>query len=299
MVLAAVREDGRAIQYASEALRADREVVLAAVQQNDIAFAYASKDLREDRETVLAAVREKGDALFAASDDLHADREVVLAAVRQNGWALQFADDNLRADREIVLAAVKQSGSSLQFARGDLCADREVVLAAVQQHGTALCYAHKGLFLDREVMLAAIQQDGRAFQFADKSLQQDEQFAAELADVCPLGDVWCYKPQVTLAGIARKAMRSKGGLLLLAEQARASLLGEPAMMKELLLSALEQGCLEDTLQMLLASQKKGILDALRTIMAWYGMELPDALPADMDSLNAFCATLSKRLVSEK
>ena len=40
VVLAAVRQAGRALMCASEELRADREVVLAAVEQDPVALLY-------------------------------------------------------------------------------------------------------------------------------------------------------------------------------------------------------------------------------------------------------------------
>jgi hypothetical protein len=46
---------------------------------------YASDDLKADKEVVLAAVTQNGNALQYASEDLKADKEVVLAAVTQNG----------------------------------------------------------------------------------------------------------------------------------------------------------------------------------------------------------------------
>jgi len=46
-----------------EALRADREVVLAAVRQNGMALRFASAALQADREVVLAAVEQDGSAL--------------------------------------------------------------------------------------------------------------------------------------------------------------------------------------------------------------------------------------------
>eukprot|EP00656_Telonema_subtile_P011531 TRINITY_DN1571_c0_g1_i19.p1 TRINITY_DN1571_c0_g1~~TRINITY_DN1571_c0_g1_i19.p1 ORF type:complete len:145 (-),score=43.98 TRINITY_DN1571_c0_g1_i19:357-791(-) len=45
--------NGRALQHASEELRADREVVLAAVQQDGWALQHASEELRADREFML------------------------------------------------------------------------------------------------------------------------------------------------------------------------------------------------------------------------------------------------------
>ena len=41
-VLEAVKEDGLALDYASEDLKADREIVLAAVKQNGLALCISS-----------------------------------------------------------------------------------------------------------------------------------------------------------------------------------------------------------------------------------------------------------------
>lgn len=49
--LKAVRlEGGHALQYASEELKSDREVVLEAVEQSGYALEFASKKLQKDKE---------------------------------------------------------------------------------------------------------------------------------------------------------------------------------------------------------------------------------------------------------
>ena len=53
-VLAAVQQDGDALQYASEELKADKEVMLAAVQQAGQSLLFASEELQA------AAVRLEG-----------------------------------------------------------------------------------------------------------------------------------------------------------------------------------------------------------------------------------------------
>jgi len=63
--------NGKALEFASEELQADREVVLAAV-------ALASEELRADREVVLAAVERSGLALHGASEELPADRDICI-----------------------------------------------------------------------------------------------------------------------------------------------------------------------------------------------------------------------------
>ena len=63
----------RSLAYVLEDLRKDRDVVLAAVQQNGLALQYASEDLRKDRDVVLAAMEQNGYAIEHASPELKAD----------------------------------------------------------------------------------------------------------------------------------------------------------------------------------------------------------------------------------
>jgi len=115
-VLAAVKQDGMALQYASETLKNDSEVVLAAVKQNGSALYYASDILKKDSEVVLAAVAQNGSALYYASDILKKDREVVLAAVALDGTALDFASETLKKDQilqEVSKLDIKNSAAFL------------------------------------------------------------------------------------------------------------------------------------------------------------------------------------------
>eukprot|EP00971_Amphidinium_carterae_P064306 1273511-Amphidinium_carterae.1 len=63
---------------------ADREIVLAAVQQNGSALEYAAEECKTDRKIVLAAVTQNGYALQWAAEECKTDRQIVLAAVTQN-----------------------------------------------------------------------------------------------------------------------------------------------------------------------------------------------------------------------
>jgi hypothetical protein len=156
----AVKQNGDALKYASDELKADRVVVLEAVKQDGSTLHYAAAELKADRGVVLAAVKQDGVALLSASAELKADRGVVLAAVKQNGDALWHASDELTNDRGVVLEAVKQNGDALKYASDELKADRGVVLAAVTQNGDALRHAGDELKDDRGVVLAAMKQRG-------------------------------------------------------------------------------------------------------------------------------------------
>ena len=95
--------------HSSVGLRADREVVLATVRQDGTALQFASAELQVDREVVLAAVQQFGRALQWTSAELQADSEIVRAAVRQDGRAIEYASADLSSDR-VVLALVHHEG---------------------------------------------------------------------------------------------------------------------------------------------------------------------------------------------
>ena len=63
-MLEAVRNDGNALEYASDTLKADREVVLEAVKQNGYALEYASEELQNDPELKKLASDNSSDFSF-------------------------------------------------------------------------------------------------------------------------------------------------------------------------------------------------------------------------------------------
>ena len=128
-VLAAVKQDGHALEYADAKLQNDEEFMLVAVKQKRKQLFRARKVSRsvaklsgsvtrsqssvpkwtKDQQTLLVAVKKSyGRPLKDADPELRKDREIVLAAVKQNGQALEYADPELKKDREIVLVAVKE-----------------------------------------------------------------------------------------------------------------------------------------------------------------------------------------------
>ena len=161
LVLAVVKDDGKALAHASKDLQADREIVLAAVSNNGSSLQYASDDLRADKSIVLAALAEHGQPLRYASEALRDDKDVVLAAVQKSSASLSIASENLRGDKEVVLAAVANGGGALSYASDELKDDKEVVLTAVANGVFALRDASEALKADKDVLEAAIKKDRR------------------------------------------------------------------------------------------------------------------------------------------
>ncbi len=112
--MAAVNQYGDALEYASDGLKNDHEIVLAAVNQNGRAVAYASDELKNDHEIVMAAVNETAWALQYASDELKQDREIALIAVANN-WLAQYLVAPVLRNDPLVLAEFIHFGARQLF----------------------------------------------------------------------------------------------------------------------------------------------------------------------------------------
>jgi len=181
----------RALEFASNQLQNNKQIVLAAVQIHGLSLEFASIELRSDKQVVLSAVKQNGTALAFASLELKNDREVVLAAVRQTGAAVLHAQANMRGDKEIVLAAVQTPGLAFIYASESLKNDRDVVLAAVKQSAAVFGLAPKKYRSDREIVLAAVHRNGADLNLASTELRGDlwVKIAAATAKVYPRIDL--------------------------------------------------------------------------------------------------------------
>ena len=133
-MLEAVKQNGSAVQYASEELRGDQDVgriVLEAMKQNCLAVRLGGATTWTPRcRAGCAEAKRLGLAsrfgwatwrprcraggsetermgLQHASKELRGDRDVVLEAVRRNGFLLRLALEELRGDHDVVMEAVE------------------------------------------------------------------------------------------------------------------------------------------------------------------------------------------------
>ena len=102
-----VRDCGALLATAPQHVLANKEVVLAAVTQDGSALQFAAPALKADLEIVLAAVQQDGRCLKNASEACKKDKDVVLAAVRNTVYALQYSKPEA-LDTEVLEAADRQ-----------------------------------------------------------------------------------------------------------------------------------------------------------------------------------------------
>ncbi|MCX6987428.1 MAG: DUF4116 domain-containing protein [Chlamydiae bacterium] len=143
---------GSRLDCVSPALKDDEELVLVALENNPKALEFASDRLKNNREFFLKALeRWRSDCppiLAWASTELRKDRELVAAAVILNGYNLDYVDDSFKADREMVLAAIRATPPMFARISKVLQGDGEMVEQAVRADKRLLHFASAELKLD-------------------------------------------------------------------------------------------------------------------------------------------------------
>jgi len=187
LILAAVKREPLALQFADDVVRADRDVVLASVRRCGDAFSFASDNLKRERDFVMHIVGMQSGTLKYACAELQADPQIQEEAETtsypervsnaDNGAAVSMlvrdAPERWRTDLQLALLAVKKCGGALQHVPESLRDDKEVVFAAVRQDGNALAFASEGLRADKAIVLAAVRTSPAAIKFAKDPFNQD------------------------------------------------------------------------------------------------------------------------------
>ena len=81
-------------------------MIIKAVSHNGNALEYASDELKNDYNIVMKALSNNGNALQYASDEIRNDRNIVMFAIENSSFALEYASDELQNDREVILHTI-------------------------------------------------------------------------------------------------------------------------------------------------------------------------------------------------
>ncbi|KAG2375391.1 hypothetical protein C9374_010014 [Naegleria lovaniensis] len=211
----AIRQDPRALSYASESLKKNKPFIMLALSISSLCIAYAALDLTHDRDVCLLALRNAGpnkhiilrhinsllyfdedflkecvtiDGLtlsYAPTVEMTKNKEIVRMALKQNGLALQYAHSSLRDDEEMVREAIEQDGESIMYASEACRNNPEIVRLALTRSKMALMYCSERLREDESTVMYAVSCHPSSFKFASEKLKQDSEFRQRLLNICP------------------------------------------------------------------------------------------------------------------
>ena len=114
----AVQENGLALEFASEKLRNDEEVVTTAVTHNlafSSAIEFASKNVKLKDSVVLKIIEHNGANFEFVPEKFKDNFCIVMSAVRNFGYAIMYASKNLQLDPDIKTAAINQNNNATKF----------------------------------------------------------------------------------------------------------------------------------------------------------------------------------------
>ena len=119
-----VREQEGQLEFASDKLKADKEVVFAAVQWDGASLQFADKTLQDDQDIVLEAIDcNQGFGLYGrlgvgftsenhpmiyATYRLVSSKEFMLKAVKIEPYSLEYLSTELKSDKELFFEANKR-----------------------------------------------------------------------------------------------------------------------------------------------------------------------------------------------
>mmetsp|Transcript_115975 Transcript_115975/g.368887 ORF Transcript_115975/g.368887 Transcript_115975/m.368887 type:complete len:451 (+) Transcript_115975:80-1432(+) len=208
-----IDRDWRAIEYAPESFRKDRDFVLKLCKVSGYAFEFADEELQEDWKLVLQAARHSfGDALKWAPKELHRNRDLMLGCVEVSQEVMKLVSNKAYNDEEAkikstagVFFCYRRGGKDgVPFPKGacnpttgfqcesclrflddpencPLPQDRSFIKKALDKNWKVLKYADKELRAEKEIVLVAVKAGGFAIMFASEELQADREVALEAA----------------------------------------------------------------------------------------------------------------------
>ncbi|MBA3723087.1 MAG: DUF4116 domain-containing protein [Parachlamydiaceae bacterium] len=171
-VIFLVKTNSDWLEYASDELKEDPDVVLAGIYNSPSAMKHAGPNIKNNREFILNACSKRGESCIRyTSNTLKHDRDLYVSLIALGRrYILCDAPDVIKNDRELILADVKIDHDEFLFVSIDLKEDKNFVLSAVKLNGMVLQYTPE-FQNDFDIVLAAVKQNKRAILFASKIFQ--------------------------------------------------------------------------------------------------------------------------------
>ena len=185
VVIRKVSWSGRRLQDLPRYYKDNADVVRAAVRQDSRALMYASDRLRDDKTTVMTAMKKKvhDQILIDVSLRLRDDRDVVLAAVKSLGYyhgadILQYASPRLRSDTDFLRLFLRYTRiKALEWVSIEIRDDEQFMMALVKRRGEAIRYASCRLKDNYWLGYQSVSNNGLALKYISLRLQNDVNIA--------------------------------------------------------------------------------------------------------------------------
>jgi hypothetical protein len=217
--LTAVKSDGANIQYVSERLLKDIELVEEAFI-NSRGLNLFVQDHRlgvfsDNKEFILKLIKNGAAPLDYVSNNLKDDIDIVISAVANNGSQLKFASDRLKDNQQIILKAIENDSKYFEYASNNLKSNVEFISNVIintkyyirSRTSPILIkenpddykfvpnleyifkYCSEQILSNKELMILAVKQEGSLIAFASEVLKLDKEIVLTALQNRPTKDI--------------------------------------------------------------------------------------------------------------
>lgn len=183
-----VNGDYALLKYASDEIRADKDIALIAVSYGrGYALEYFNKSLKDDKDIVMMAIEDVGYPLRHASDRLKDDEEVVMQAVKVSPTALAYASQRFQDDYDLALKAIDNNTRFISDGLSqNLLNDKDFVEMVIYNkvvgyefgdyiQSNMYRYASEEIRSDKTLALTVLSNDGQAICFVPNTFKNDKE----------------------------------------------------------------------------------------------------------------------------
>ena len=168
------------LQFASERLRDDEEVVRYAVERRGYNIEFASDRLRNNRDIVLQAIKQNGNALEVVPSKFQDDEEIVQTALDTSGNAILYASERFKQRKDLLERALENNGEAIfKLPKSYPYYDEMVKIAIGDGEKTMdvmLLAFDKDQFNNIDVVLEAVKANPDAMEYVAFDLLEDAMF---------------------------------------------------------------------------------------------------------------------------
>lgn len=163
--------------FFSNDLLDNKEIAIKIVSKRGLDLEFCSDTLRKDFDVVYAAVKSNWEALKYADEDLRSDGTVAKLYILSNNYSnLRYLGKKLKNDKNFLLPFISMNGNLIKGVSEELKNDKDVVRCAVLSDVSSLRYAGNKIKNDAEFMIELIKLDERVLKYVSEDLKKDSVF---------------------------------------------------------------------------------------------------------------------------
>lgn len=179
-----VRYDGLKLQLLADKWKNDFDVVMAACKDNGYAIKYASENLRSNKDLARIVLSRQGLELSKFSEAIKNDKELVEIAVKSTGYAFRDASNELKNDREYVLYLAENDPIVFGLSSDEIKSDFELIQKFLPRNQILYQELPKELRSNKDLAVKTIEMNGLGvFILLSDELKKDKEFILNCIDL--------------------------------------------------------------------------------------------------------------------